>query len=100
MRKFTLKIEAAVPHDTLTIAYQTIKYHSLDRSVDFHPCDNHKSHAIKFEFIYISGERSWHRLPFKCFCIASLQYFLWGTLLVAQLVEALRYRLEGHGFDS
>ena len=24
----------------------------------------------------------------------------WGTLLVAQLVEALRYKPEGHGFDS
>jgi len=23
-----------------------------------------------------------------------------GTLLVAQLVEALRYKSEGHGFDS
>jgi hypothetical protein len=55
MRKFTLKIEAAVPHDTLTIAYQTIKFYSLHRSIDFHPCDNHKSHATKFEFIYISG---------------------------------------------
>ena len=41
---------AALPHDTLTIAYQTLKYHSLDRSVDFHPCDNHKSLAVKFEF--------------------------------------------------
>jgi hypothetical protein len=25
---------------------------------------------------------------------------LWGTLLVAQLVEALRYKPEGRGFDS
>jgi hypothetical protein len=24
----------------------------------------------------------------------------WGMLLVAQLVEALRYKPEGHGFDS
>jgi len=24
----------------------------------------------------------------------------WGTLLVAQLVEALRYKPEGRGFDS
>jgi hypothetical protein len=24
----------------------------------------------------------------------------WGTLLVAQLVEALRYQLEDRGFDS
>jgi hypothetical protein len=24
----------------------------------------------------------------------------WGTLLVAQLVEALRYKSEGHGFFS
>jgi hypothetical protein len=24
----------------------------------------------------------------------------WGTLLVAQLVEALLYKLEGYGFDS
>jgi hypothetical protein len=24
---------------------------------------------------------------------------LWGTLLVAQLVEALRYKPEGRGFD-
>jgi len=24
----------------------------------------------------------------------------WGTLLVVQLVEALRYRPEGRGFDS
>jgi hypothetical protein len=24
----------------------------------------------------------------------------WGTLLVAQLVEALRYKLKGRGFDS
>jgi hypothetical protein len=27
-------------------------------------------------------------------------FLLWGTLLVAQLVEALRYKLEGRGFDS
>lgn len=66
MCRFTLKMEAALPHDTLTIAYHTLKYHSLDRSVDFHPCDNHKSLAVKFEFIYISGETLWHRLPFKC----------------------------------
>jgi len=26
--------------------------------------------------------------------------FQWGTLLVAQLVEALRYKTEGRGFDS
>jgi len=26
--------------------------------------------------------------------------FRWGTLLVAQLVEALRYKPEGRGFDS
>jgi hypothetical protein len=26
--------------------------------------------------------------------------FYWGTLLVAQLVEALRYKPEGRGFDS
>jgi hypothetical protein len=25
---------------------------------------------------------------------------VWGTLLVAQLVEALRYKPEGRGFDS
>ena len=25
---------------------------------------------------------------------------MWGTLLVAQLVEALRYKSEGRGFDS
>jgi len=25
---------------------------------------------------------------------------MWGTLLVAQLVEALRYKPEGRGFDS
>jgi hypothetical protein len=25
---------------------------------------------------------------------------MWGTLLVAQLVGALRYKLEGRGFDS
>jgi hypothetical protein len=25
---------------------------------------------------------------------------IWGTLLVAQLVEALRYKSEGRGFDS
>ena len=67
-----------IPHDTLTIAYQTLKYHSLDCIVDFHPCDNHKSDAAKFEFIYISGERLWHRLPVKCFCVASLQYFLYS----------------------
>jgi hypothetical protein len=78
MCRFTLKIEAAVPRDTLTIAYKTLKYHSLDRSVDFHPCDNHKSHAVKFESIYISGEWSWHRLHLKCFCVASLQYFLYS----------------------
>jgi hypothetical protein len=27
-------------------------------------------------------------------------YFMWGTLLVAQLVAALRYKPEGRGFDS
>jgi hypothetical protein len=78
MWMFTVKMEAAVLHDTLTIAYQTSKYHSLDRSVDFHPCDNHRSHAAKFEFIYISGKRLCHRLPFKCFCVASVQYFLYS----------------------
>jgi hypothetical protein len=26
--------------------------------------------------------------------------YIWSTLLVAQLVEALRYKPEGHGFDS
>jgi hypothetical protein len=26
--------------------------------------------------------------------------YSWGTLLVAQLVEALRYKSEGRGFDS
>jgi hypothetical protein len=26
--------------------------------------------------------------------------FKWGTLLVAQLVEALRHKPEGRGFDS
>jgi hypothetical protein len=25
---------------------------------------------------------------------------VWGTLLVAQLVDALRYKPEGRGFDS
>jgi hypothetical protein len=30
----------------------------------------------------------------------SLRVFNWGTLLVAQLVEALRYKPEGRGFDS
>jgi hypothetical protein len=25
--------------------------------------------------------------------------FIWGTLLVAQFVEALRYKPEGRGFD-
>jgi hypothetical protein len=25
---------------------------------------------------------------------------MWGTLLVAQLVDALRYKPEGRGFDS
>lgn len=56
MCRFTLKMEAALPHDTLTTAYHTLKYHSLDRSVDFHPCGDHKSLAVKFEFIYICGE--------------------------------------------
>jgi hypothetical protein len=27
-------------------------------------------------------------------------YLRWGTLLVAQLVEALRYKSEGRGIDS
>jgi hypothetical protein len=27
-------------------------------------------------------------------------YANWGTLLVAQMVEALRYKPEGRGFDS
>jgi hypothetical protein len=27
-------------------------------------------------------------------------YLFWGTLLVAQLVETLRYKPEGRGFDS
>jgi hypothetical protein len=27
-------------------------------------------------------------------------YMGWGTLLVAQLVEALHYKPEGRGFDS
>jgi hypothetical protein len=31
------------------------------------------------------------------FCIAYI--LMWGTLLVAQLVEALRYKREGRGFD-
>jgi hypothetical protein len=26
--------------------------------------------------------------------------YIWGTLLVAQLVEALRYKPKGRGFDS
>jgi hypothetical protein len=29
-----------------------------------------------------------------------MHLFTWGTLLVAQLVEALRYKPEGRGFDS
>jgi hypothetical protein len=29
----------------------------------------------------------------------SLPTAIWGTLQVAQLVEALRYKPEGHGFD-
>ena len=27
-------------------------------------------------------------------------FLWWGTLLMAQLVEALRYKSEGRGFDS
>jgi len=30
---------------------------------------------------------------------AALSIISWGTLLVAQLVDALRYKLEGRGFD-
>jgi hypothetical protein len=29
-----------------------------------------------------------------------ITYIYWGTLLVAQLVEALRYKPEGRWFDS
>jgi hypothetical protein len=32
--------------------------------------------------------------------ITTLQLFHGGTLLVAQLVDALRYKSEGRGFDS
>jgi len=35
-----------------------------------------------------------HLQHFYCRCI-----LLWGTLLVGQLVEALRYKLESRGFD-
>ena len=34
----------------------------------------------------------------SAFCPQSV--YMWGTLLVAQLVEALRYKPEGLGFDS
>ena len=34
------------------------------------------------------------------FFYVSTDYVLGGTLLVAQLVEALRYKPEGCGFDS
>jgi len=34
-----------------------------------------------------------------CFSLGAFK-FRWGTLLVAQLVEVLRYKPEGRGFDS
>jgi hypothetical protein len=35
-----------------------------------------------------------------CYGIRNNNKFTWGTLLVAQLVEALRYKPEGRGFYS
>jgi hypothetical protein len=35
----------------------------------------------------------------SCSGLIELNGEVWGTLLVAQLVEALRYKLEGRGFD-
>jgi len=41
-------------------------------------------------------------IPVHCGVITALLMYilLWGTLLVAQLVEALRYKSEGRRFDS
>jgi len=36
----------------------------------------------------------------KTFYLDVVPFECWGTLLVAQLVEALRYKSEGRGFDS
>jgi hypothetical protein len=35
-----------------------------------------------------------------CLLVKSLLFLCWGTLLVAQLVEALRYKSGGRRFDS
>jgi hypothetical protein len=39
-----------------------------------------------------------HYPPSRIFIVSTAT--VWGTLLEVQLVEALRYKPEGHGFDS
>jgi hypothetical protein len=41
-----------------------------------------------------------YKHEFKTFTFVVSTNDIWGTLLVAQLVEALRYKPEGRGFDS
>jgi hypothetical protein len=52
------------------------------------PKSNH-FFGILFQLIYM-----------KYFIFLLYEQHTWGTLLVAQLVEALRYKPEGRGFDS
>jgi hypothetical protein len=49
-------------------------------------------HAL--ELCYQEDLDGTYHINSKVMCIG------WGTLLVAQLVEALRYKSEGRGFDS
>jgi hypothetical protein len=43
------------------------------------------------------GPSEGHKLAFN---MRTYRDIVWGTLLVAQLVEALRYKPKGRGFDS
>jgi hypothetical protein len=47
-------------------------------------------------FLYIDN---YIPLPISNQSLLQLFVLQWGTLLVAQLVEALRYQPEGRGFD-